>query len=341
MKKTRDSNMELLRIVAMLLIMVVHANFRALPKPDADMIAANASSAFLQFMAEGFSIVGVNVFVMLSGWYGIRPRMVRFAELVFQLLFFGILCMGIEWVVTEQMPPKAISAILLLNPDNYWFVKTYIALYLFAPVLNIFVEHASRRQFEYTLVAVFGFVFLYGWLTESTDWLRAGYSVPWFVCLYLLARYMSVHRPWFTCFRRSVDLGIYLGTAAFLTVAVFVLRHYNLGGLLYFYTCPVVVIGAMYFLLFFSKLRLKSAFINWVAISSLAIYLTHSSSFIGKYYDEAIRQWFYGESRLTFILFATLLIAAVFMGSILLDKVRLWLWQLITRIKPFSKLQAS
>ena len=104
MKKTRDSNMELLRLVAMLLIMVVHANFRALPKPDADMIAANPSSAFLQFMTEGFSIFGVNVFVMLSGWYGIRPRLSRFCELLFQLLFFGVLCLGVEYIVSDQLP---------------------------------------------------------------------------------------------------------------------------------------------------------------------------------------------------------------------------------------------
>ena len=100
MTKTRDSNMELLRIVAMLLLMVVHANFRALPKPDAAVIAAQPVSAFLQFLTEGFSIVGVNVFVMLSGWYGIRPRMVRFAELVFQLLFFGVICLGVDYAVS-------------------------------------------------------------------------------------------------------------------------------------------------------------------------------------------------------------------------------------------------
>ena len=101
--------MELLRLVAMLLIMVVHANFRALPKPDADMIAADPSSAFLQFMTEGFSIFGVNVFVMLSGWYGIRPRLSRFCELLFQLLFFGVLCLGVEYIVSGQLPSKALT----------------------------------------------------------------------------------------------------------------------------------------------------------------------------------------------------------------------------------------
>jgi len=331
MTKTRDSNMELLRIVAMLLIMVVHANFRALPKPDAAVIAAQPVSAFLQFLTEGFSIVGVNVFVMLSGWYGIRPRMVRFAELVFQLLFFGVICLGVDYAVSGQMPSKAVQKLFLLDADAYWFVKVYIALYLFAPVLSSFVEHATRQQFERLLLAVFGFVFLFGWLFEATTWLKAGYSLPWFMCLYLLARYMNVCRPWFTRFSRMADLGIYLGTVAFLTVVVFILRHYNLGGVLYFYCCPVVVVGAAYLLLFFSKLTLRSRLVNWVAISAFSIYLTHSSSFTAKYYDGAIRQWFYGESRLTFIVYAVLLIAGVFAGSILIDKVRLLLW------KPIEK----
>ena len=343
--------MELLRLVAMLLIMVVHANFRALPKPDALAIAANPSSAFLQFLAEGFSIVGVNVFVMLSGWYGIRPRLVRFSELIFQVLFFGILCLGVECVVAGRVPSGAMLTVLMLDTNAYWFVKVYIALYLFAPVLNSFVEHASRRQFEQVLMAVFAFMFLFGWLFKATTWLGEGYSLPWFMSIYLLARYMRVHQPWFTQFRCRTDLAIYLGVVAFLTVAVFILRHYNLGGILYFYCCPVVVLGAMYLLLFFSKLPFPSSgeercpkggvvatFINWLGISALSIYLTHSSNFLAKYYDGSIRQWFYSESRPTFILYAALLIVAVFFGSILIDKVRLALWHAIQRLFVKNKL---
>ncbi|MGX8697306.1 MAG: acyltransferase family protein [Prevotella sp.] len=331
-KKTRDSNMELLRITAMLLIMVVHANFRALPKPDAVAIAANPSSAFLQFMAEGFSIVGVDVFVMLSGWYGIRPRLVRFSELLFQLLFFGLLCLGIEYAVSGQMPSRAFLTVLLLDPGAYWFVKVYIALYLLSPVLNIFADTASRRQFKTVLLSVFAFQFIFGWLFEATTWIGAGYSLSWFICLYLLARYMRLHQPWFTQFRRSTDLGIYLGVATFLTVAVFILRHYNVGGILYFYNCPIVVVGAMYLLLFFSKLSMHSRMVNQVAISALAIYLTHSNSYLAKYYDGTIERWFCEESRPTFILYAFLLIAAVFVGSILTDKVRLMLWHPLQQI---------
>lgn len=325
-RKTRDSNMELLRLVAMLLVMMVHASYRALPRPDDVAIADHPLSVFLQFLTISYSVIGVDVFVMLSGWYGIRPRGSRLAELIFQLLFFGLVCIGIEYVVLGGMPSEPLKNLFLLNPDNYWFVKVYLALYLFAPVLNAFAESATHRQFAVLLMAVFGFQAVFGWVFEATDWLRAGYSLPSFMALYLLARYMRIHQPWFTKFNRSTDFSIYIATGGFMTLAVFFLRHYNLGGFLFFYNSPIVIIEAMFFLLFFSKFRFSSKPVNWVAASALAIYLTHSNSYLAKYYDGTIFRWTAELPYLSFILCCITLIITVFCVSILLDKVRLLLW---------------
>ena len=67
MTKTRDSNMELLRIVAMLFILLIHATYRALPFPDSAAIEANATSSFLLILSRSAFIMGVNLFIMLSG----------------------------------------------------------------------------------------------------------------------------------------------------------------------------------------------------------------------------------------------------------------------------------
>jgi hypothetical protein len=68
-----------------------------------------------------------------------------------------------------------------------------------------------------------------------------------------------------------------------------------------------------------------------VAVSALAIYLTHSNSFVGQYYDMYIRQWHAAESRPVFLLYVVLLIAAVFVGSILIDKVRMAAYKVFLR----------
>ena len=331
--KTRESNMELLRIVAMLLIMLIHASNRALPTPDAETIASQPSSAFLLLLTRSFSIVGVDVFVMLSGWFGIRPRWSRLGELLFQVVFFSLLCLGGYYAFFGQLPcPAGLCAktIVLLDPDSYWFIKCYLALYLFAPVLNAFVESASKQQFATVLLTLFGFQFAFGWVFEATSWLCAGYSLPFFMCLYLLARYMRLHQPKFAQFSKRTDLGIYLATVVVVTITVFFMRRYfNLGGVLYFYNSPTTILAATYLLLFFSKLSLRSRLTNWIAASALAVYLTHSNNWLGLYYDSTIQQWFATQPRITFILSTALLIVAVYAVSILLDKLRIWLYQRI------------
>lgn len=338
MTKTRQSNMELLRITAMLFILMIHAAYRALPFPDSTAIAADGISSFLQILSRSAFIMGVDLFVMLSGWFGIRPRLSRLTELLFQVLFFGVLCLLAVWLVTGSLPASPLQcalSLLMLNESSYWFIKCYLALYLFAPVLNAFVEHATKRQFTLVLCGLFGFQFAFGWVFEATTWILAGYSLPFFMCLYLLARYLRIHQPRFAEFSATTDLAIYLGIVLVVAITAFTLRrHFNLGGVLFFYNSPTTILAATHLLLFFSKLSIKSRTVNWLAVSTLAIYLTHSSDFLAKYYDGAIRQWFYNESRTTFILYAVLLMTGVFFGSILIDKVRLWLWKPLSRIIP-------
>jgi len=344
--KQRDSNMELLRIVAMLLVMVVHASYRALPKPQMQDVIAYPSSTFLQLMTESFSIIAVDLFIMLSGWYGIKMRFSRLSELFFQVLFFGLVCAGISCWIEGGIPQDVIKHLLMLGENDYWFIKTYLALYLLSPVLNSFVETASRRQFSMVLLCFFIFQWIYGWVFEATSWLRAGYSLPSFMALYLLARYIKIHRPWFAQFRRFTDLFIYLYIGSCMTIVIFFLkRTWNIGGILLFYNSPIVILGSMYLLLFFSKLSFHNKIVNWVAISVLSIYLTHSNSYIGKYYDLFISQWHCNENVFTFIFYTISLVVVVFISSVFLDKVRIMIWRriqaglnkyLISRL-PFHK----
>ena len=73
----RDSNMELLRIIAMLLVMVVHADFRALCIPVFEEVQTNPFSSSFRFLTESFSIITDFVYVLLSGFYVINYKLVR------------------------------------------------------------------------------------------------------------------------------------------------------------------------------------------------------------------------------------------------------------------------
>lgn len=326
--------MELLRIVAMILVMVVHANFRALPVPTAVEINAEPVSKLLMFLVEAISVIAVDLFVLLSGWFGIRPNASRLGELLFQVFFFGCFAIGVcalfapERLENTPVYGSALSRLFMCGESDYWFVKAYVGLYLISPVLNAFIEHATKRQFAMVLIAFYIFQSIYGWLFNATKWIESGYSMTSFAGLYMLARYVRLYPIKLWQRSKWFDAAVYGTYVVFLTVAMFFIKKAGLkGGILYFYCCPFVIIAAVHFVLFFTKLRpFSNKFINWLGISAFSIYLTHSSSFIGYYYDYWILGWFESETRAVFIVYTVALIIAVFFASILIDKVRIALW---------------
>ena len=334
----RDSNMELLRIIAMLLVMIVHANFRALPVPTTEECNTEVTSSILRFFTESFSIIAVNLFVLLSGWYGIKFKIQRLIDFLFQVFFFSILCYFIFLLLNPigSYFKSFIVNTLLLKPTNYWFVKAYLGLYIFAPILNAFVETATKRQFQVFLVSFFMFQTLYGWITPSAaSFFVNGYSTISFIGLYLLARYIHLypHRVW--KLGKKIDLLFYALIVLFTTFITYILQRYNLPGTdrFFLYTSPLVIIAAVHFLLFFSKIKVANKTINWVARSCFGIYLLHSNSFLATpYYDNVILNLFQTPNRNEFILYTSLFILGVFVIAILFDKIRILIYNYIQRI---------
>lgn len=332
--KGRDSNMELLRIVAMLLVMMVHADFRALPVPSCEETHTDMLSSFLRFFTEGASIICVNVFILLSGWYGIRFKVSRLAEFLFQVLFFGVVCCLVYVIFNPGKVGvvEAIANIFLFKGWAYWFVKAYLGLYILSPVLNAFVKAVSQKEFCWFLFLFYFFQTLYGWMSNGAMYFMEGYSALSFSGLYLLARYVRLYPNRYTRLQRQYDMIIYGILTLVMSVSAFVITYLDIpeaGSLLWKYTSPLVIVSALHFLLFFSKISFSNKFVNYVAASSFAIYLIHSNAFLAKpYYDDIIKGWFYSQdSTLMFICMTAGLLAGYFVVAILLDKVRIFCWR--------------
>ena len=86
----RASNFELLRILAMLLILVLHANFLAFRFPTNEAIHSQPLTSLGQVWSEALAIVGVNVFILISGYFGIKARVKGIVSLLFQAFFYTV-----------------------------------------------------------------------------------------------------------------------------------------------------------------------------------------------------------------------------------------------------------
>ena len=160
-RQQRESNIELLRIVAMFLVLIVHADFFALGAPSHSEIKANLLDSSLRVFFQSLSIACVDIFVFISGWFGIKPKVKGVSAYIFQCLFFLIgiyaVTLIVGWSTLSIQGIRGCFAATSLN----WFIKAYLLLYILSPVLNAFVETTSRKQFKVILIAFYLFQFIY------------------------------------------------------------------------------------------------------------------------------------------------------------------------------------
>ncbi len=328
--------MELLRIVAMVLVLVFHANFMGLGKPTVADVASMPVASFARYFIQSLSQVCVNLFVLVSGWYAIKFKMKSLCKLLFQVIFFSLLV----WIVLYVYCPErylnieSLSTIILFNSSDYWFIKAYIGLMILSPALNLMVESFSEKQLRYFLILFYVFQTIYGWLNiYGAEWIEGGYSVWSFIGLYLLARYARLYP--LRIFQKSSmhDFLCYVLIALFLAFMAFVMSYleYDVAGrFVSSYTNPLSIIEAVFLLLAFSKLHFESRLINWISSSCLAVYLLHANELVLRTYYGPFIKWIYNNNTMTmFLLYTIAFILAVFTVSILIDKIRMYCWNKI------------
>ena len=188
----RQSNMELLRLVAMMMILVMHMDYGAFGLPTAESVENAPMTTFGRIFVEHLCLVAVNVYVLISGWFGIRPKMKGFVRLMLQVATYSIIITGAFLLLGKTTFKIGYVTDMLIIGKQYWFVVSYLLLYLVSPILNTFVEHSSKREFQWMLLVFFGFQFVYSWIFGLEEF-AGGYSALSFMGLYLLARYVKIY----------------------------------------------------------------------------------------------------------------------------------------------------
>lgn len=335
LKTRRDSNMELLRIVSMLLVLVLHAGFKSLNAPTLEDVQLYPFSAFRRFFTEAASIVCLNVFVLISGWYAIRPKVKRFCAFIFQVLFIGLVIYLVLLALgkTEVWNRTQWTEFIFMG-RGVWFVSAYIVLYVLSPILNYFAEHAPRVQFKRFLLAFFAVQLVFAFIMDES-YFNNGYSPLSFIGLYMLARYARMYPNSLTTQNKYLDLCVYLALTLLTTCLAIIKVKYSIAEGLYLYamSSPLIILSSFYFFLFFTKISFHSRLVNWIASSAFAVYLFHTDPLILEpYYTKQIFGFVISDSSIMFIVHSAAFILLVFTISILLDKVRIIVWELICKI---------
>ena len=175
--KIRNSNFELLRIVSMFLIVLYHV---ILHGNTVGNCTNDIIKVFLTLIMY-ISIIHVNSFVLLTGYFQSKStfKKNKLISLILQALFYMIVII----VVLESLGIISLSKleilkeVLFLDVNSYWFIKTYVFLYLLSPFLNILIKNLKQKDYKKLLIILTVIVSVLPYVTGHQLFDNNGYTL--------------------------------------------------------------------------------------------------------------------------------------------------------------------
>ena len=276
-EKVRKSNMEMLRIVSMLMVLAVHVDGASLGLPDACGDACSLDSrAWWRLVVEGFAIVGVNCFTMISGYFGVRLTWRSVVRFLSQCVFYSVGLYTAMGLYTGFSAPFSWmgwwESWMVITHSDLWYVPAYFLLMLLSPVLNAGFGSLDRRSFRILLAVMTAMTLWAGWWWKGS-FNPSGYTIAQLVYVYAVARYIALHGA------ESVDgtplrfFGIYLlAVAGVVATAIYISNDRGFA-----YNSPFVLLASWALFMCFRGMRFQSAVVNDLAKSAFSVYLIHKN----------------------------------------------------------------
>lgn len=293
-KKTmyRNSSIELLRIISMVMIMFHHFAYHGNFEWNYNEITI--PHLWYNFILMGGK-VGVNIFVLISGFFLIEntERLFQPKKLLKfwgQVVFYSITTYFLSIVLQiNNFDIKQIIKICFpITYPGWWFASTYFMLYLIHPFLNKLLHDLNKNVYQYLILLL---VLCWSIIPTLTTQLFESNSLLWFITLYAIAGYAKIYgfnerlksKHYFFLFL-IVLVCSYLISVSFLVLGTkrneLAVHAIDFFGMERF---PILLM-ALFLFMTFAKLKIKyNKWINVIASATFGVYLIHDSSYI-RYY---------------------------------------------------------
>ena len=138
----------------MLMILLLHTRYDGILSVYDGTLNLNK---ILIFLFEAISIVGVNIFILISGYFGISLKRKSIYNLLFEIYFYGMLGL-IGWMVVQQtiyVDTRYFIKAFLPISQTVWFIPNYFVLLIFSPMLNAFCEKYKSKYILFFILSLY------------------------------------------------------------------------------------------------------------------------------------------------------------------------------------------
>ena len=287
MQNNRESNIELLRIIVMLFILMHHLIVHALCPSVMSGVCGLSVEYVTYSIMEGFFYVGVDVFILISGYFGIRLRARRIWSLYLQLAFYCIIAylFGVAVGSATFVPHTLITKSLFIfsHASSWWFVICYIMLMFLSPFLNYGMKMMTKKQFLFSLLCMTFLQVYLGWFWQKPAYDTSGYSLLNFIYIYLIGGYLHRFVSDSNSKLRSILVLLLYALCALFFGGCNILRLFidATFGNLWAYNNPVTIIGAIGLFLYVRSCKFNSNIVNILGGGVFAVYLLTDIGYVG------------------------------------------------------------
>ncbi len=291
--KQRDSNLELFRIIVMILIVahhyVVNSGLYGVIKQD----PTSTKSLYL-FVFGMWGKTGINCFILITGYFMCKSKITlrKFTKLLLWMYFYRIV---IYLIFCASGYSNFSITIFLKKFIPFYnitdgFTSCFLVFFLTIPFLNILIRNMNKRQHLLLLILS---LFIYSvWAKVPTIKVNMNYVI-WFDILYLISSYIRIYGffekigykkwGWITL------LSILISISSVLAIII-----WDLSAPAYYFVSDsnailAVIVGVCSFM-FFKTIPIKyNKWINAFGASTFGVLLIHANS-------DTMRHWLWKDT---------------------------------------------
>lgn len=294
-KLERQSNIELLRILSAIGVIILHINNpKGINYAMIDGLYGGGVNSMILNVLEFLAVPAVNIFILITGFFLCRST--RFSikkpvNLLLQLFILKVL-VSLSMVFVAHKPFALDDLITIIFPQKY-FVVLYVGLVFLSPYINKFIAIMSKREIQTLLFILFFFFSLWPFILDiikefssynldSSNTIghfgsQSGQTIINFIFIYMIGAYIRIYNI------LPKILNIKFLILIILTVFVILYPMICLESVMKIdlekraflaYHNPIVIIESIAFFCLFSKMTIQSKIINSLAVSAYSCYIT-------------------------------------------------------------------
>lgn len=358
MEKERNQNFELLRIISMFFIVLYHM----LCHGEVINNSTNDGLKLVFTILIYITLVHVNSFVLLTGFFQSKTKFKQSKVwvLINSSLFYRIVIvillsyLGIINLTNIQL----LQETFILNLQEYWYIKIYLALYCLSPFINKLIENLDKTYYEKLLLVSFVVISIIPYLTGNKGFENNGYTLYNFIYLYLIGAYLRIYPLEKSYLFKRCSKQLFQIILIFLFFSCVILNYLiyqsstsllninsiidevanNLIGMSKLYSNPITILQSIFFFLFFKTLTLKGKWINKISKLTIGVYLIHDNNYV----REQLYNFLKINTKITsykFILYILAMSLLVYISCSIIELIRQYIFKFIYNRKIAKKVR--